>query len=246
MVERDCAQFSAAADAIQCLTINHLEAQTKAVGHFHFPLVEQRAGGRNYQDAMGDAAGNEFRKQQAGLNGFAEADAIREQETNPCHANGAKHGYKLVWLNAEATGLHSTDGVHAERRRTGLCPRGEEDDAVRWIAIRHGPDHIHLVAVLARQDQVRPRIVNERYRVRDACLAAEQRYALRSTAPADRTAAASRLAPRPAKPPATGAASRLGPRCAATCPPLPPGWAAGRSSSPGWTRPGCWSGCGTA
>ena len=29
--------------------------------------------------------------------------------------------------------------------RTGLCPRGEEDDAVRWIAIRHGPDHIHLV-----------------------------------------------------------------------------------------------------
>jgi hypothetical protein len=73
--------------------------------------------------------------------------------------------------------------------RTGLCPRGEEDDAVRWIAIRHGPDHIHLVAVLARQDRVRPRIVNERYRVRDACLAAEQRYGLRSTAPADRTAA---------------------------------------------------------
>jgi hypothetical protein len=75
--------------------------------------------------------------------------------------------------------------------RTGLCPRGAEDDAVRWIAIRHGPDHIHLVAMLARQDRTRPRIVNERYRVRDACLAAEQRYGLRSTAPADRTAARS-------------------------------------------------------
>ena len=37
--------------------------------------------------------------------------------------------------------------------RTGLCPRGDEDDAVRWIAIRHGPDHIHLVAMLARQDR---------------------------------------------------------------------------------------------
>ena len=72
--------------------------------------------------------------------------------------------------------------------RTGLCPRGQEDDAVRWIAIRHGPEHIHLVAMLARQDRTRPRIVNERYRVRDACLAAEQRYGLRSTAPADRTA----------------------------------------------------------
>ena len=75
--------------------------------------------------------------------------------------------------------------------RTGLCQRGEEDDAVRWIAIRHGPDHIHVVAMLARQDRTRPRIVNERYRVRDACLAAEKRYGLRSTAPADRTAARS-------------------------------------------------------
>jgi hypothetical protein len=43
--------------------------------------------------------------------------------------------------------------------------------------------------MLARQDRTRPRVVNERYRVRDACLAAEQRYGLRSTAPADRTAA---------------------------------------------------------
>ncbi len=73
--------------------------------------------------------------------------------------------------------------------RTRLCPRGDEDDAVRWIAIRHGSDHIHLVAMLARQDRTRPRVHNERYRVRDGCLAAEQRYGLRSTAPADRTAA---------------------------------------------------------
>ncbi len=72
--------------------------------------------------------------------------------------------------------------------RTGLCPRGDQDEAVRWIAIRHGPDHIHLVAMLARQDRTRPRVWNERYRVRDACLAAEERYGLRSTAPADRTA----------------------------------------------------------
>jgi hypothetical protein len=74
-------------------------------------------------------------------------------------------------------------------QRTGLCPRGEDDDSVRWIAIRHGPDHIHLVAMLARQDRTRPRLAIDRYRVRDACIAAEQRYGLRSTAPADRTAA---------------------------------------------------------
>lgn len=73
--------------------------------------------------------------------------------------------------------------------RTGLARYGEEDDAVRWVAVRHGDDHIHIVVMLARQDGRRPRLSNDRYRVRDACLAAEQRYGLRSTAPGDRTAA---------------------------------------------------------
>jgi hypothetical protein len=35
-------------------------------------------------------------------------------------------------------------------RRTGLSPSGQDDDAVRWVAIRHGDDHIHIVAMLAR------------------------------------------------------------------------------------------------
>ena len=73
--------------------------------------------------------------------------------------------------------------------RTGLSPFGQEDDAVRWVAVRHGDDHIHIVAMLARQDGRRPRVANDRYRVREACLAAEERYGLRRTAPGDRTAA---------------------------------------------------------
>jgi hypothetical protein len=72
--------------------------------------------------------------------------------------------------------------------RTGLAPRGQEDDAVRWVAVRHGAYHIHLVAMLARQDGGRPRLSNERYRVREACRAAEEHYGLRRTAPGDRTA----------------------------------------------------------
>jgi hypothetical protein len=72
--------------------------------------------------------------------------------------------------------------------RTGLSPHGQEDEAVRWVAVRHGDDHIHLVAMLARQDGATPSLSFERYRVRAACLAAERRYGLRSTAPADRTA----------------------------------------------------------
>jgi hypothetical protein len=72
--------------------------------------------------------------------------------------------------------------------RTGLSPHGQEDEAVRWVAVRHGDDHIHLVAMLARQDGGVPSLSFERVRVRAACLAAERRYGLRSTAPADRTA----------------------------------------------------------
>ena len=79
--------------------------------------------------------------------------------------------------------------AHEVMDRTGLSPNGQEDEAVRWVAVRHGDDHIHLVAMLARQDGGKPSLSWERYKVRAACLAAEQRYGLRSTAPADHTAA---------------------------------------------------------
>jgi hypothetical protein len=73
--------------------------------------------------------------------------------------------------------------------RAGLAPYGQEDDAVRWIAVRHAPDHIHLVAMLARQDGTRPQTWNDYFRVGEACRAAEQRSGQRRTAPRDRTAA---------------------------------------------------------
>jgi hypothetical protein len=72
--------------------------------------------------------------------------------------------------------------------RTGLAPRGQDDEAVRWVAVRHADDHIHVVAMLARQDGARPRFWNDFYRVREACQAAEERHGLRRTAPGDRTA----------------------------------------------------------
>ena len=72
--------------------------------------------------------------------------------------------------------------------RTGLAPVGD-DLAVRWVAVRHAPDHIHLVATLARQDQIRPKVWNDYFRVREACQDAERQFGLRCTAPADRTAA---------------------------------------------------------
>ena len=60
---------------------------------------------------------------------------------------------------------------------------------MRWVTVRHAADHVHIVATLARHDGARPRIWGDYYRVREACQDAERRFGLRSTAPADRTAA---------------------------------------------------------
>lgn len=72
--------------------------------------------------------------------------------------------------------------------RTGLSPYGQEDDGVRWVAVRHAPDHIHIVAVLARQDGSRPRFWNDYLRVREVCQEAEAHHGLIRTAPGDQTA----------------------------------------------------------
>jgi len=72
--------------------------------------------------------------------------------------------------------------------RTGLARRADQG-GVRWAAIRHGDDHVHIVATLARQDGRRAYPHNDFYRVGEACRIAEQRYGLRATAPRDRTAA---------------------------------------------------------
>ena len=130
--------------------------------------------------------------------------------------------------------------------RTGLSPYGQEDEAVRWVAVRHGDDHIHLVAMLARQDGGTPSLSFERYRVRAACLAAERRYGLRSTAPADRTAPRrpSRAESEKAARRGLGEAPRITLRRHVTT--AAARGAVRQSSSPAWTGPGFWSASGSA
>jgi len=72
--------------------------------------------------------------------------------------------------------------------RTGLAPK-DDDLGVRWVAVRHAADHVHIVATLARQDGTKPSVWNDFYRLREACQAAERWLGLQATAPADRTAA---------------------------------------------------------
>jgi len=70
--------------------------------------------------------------------------------------------------------------------RIGLAPRGDEE-GVRWVAVRHADNHVHVVATLARQDGRRLWPRNDFYRAREASLAVEARYGLTRTSPADRT-----------------------------------------------------------
>jgi len=80
------------------------------------------------------------------------------------------------WADVVAEYLH----------RIGLAPRGDEE-AVRWIAVRHADNHVHVVATLARQDGKRVWPRNDFYRTREANLTVEARYGLTRTSPADRT-----------------------------------------------------------
>lgn len=115
--------------------------------------------------------------------------------TQPHAALGPRGFDRPVWhcVVRAAPGdrmLSDTEWGHLARDvmdRTGLAPQGQDDEAVRWIAVRHAGDHIHIVGTLARQDGARPQFWNDYYRVREACQAAEERHGLRRTAPGDRT-----------------------------------------------------------
>lgn len=72
--------------------------------------------------------------------------------------------------------------------RVGLAPDGDEV-GVRWVAVRHAPDHVHIVATLARVDRHRPDLWNSYRKLRRACRDSEEWFGLRRTAAADCTAA---------------------------------------------------------
>ena len=98
--------------------------------------------------------------------------AVRAAPGDPDVGDGA-------WMQIAAEIMH----------RTGLSRRGEEDEAVPWVAVHHGDNHIHIVAVLARHDSRRAHLHNEYYRIGEALRDLEAQYGLAAVARADRTAA---------------------------------------------------------
>ncbi|UKY49879.1 relaxase/mobilization nuclease domain-containing protein [Streptomyces inhibens] len=74
--------------------------------------------------------------------------------------------------------------VHA----TGIAEDGDEE-ACRWVAVRHADDHIHLVATLVRVDGRRPRRHQDGIRAQAECRKIEAEFGLQILNAGDRTAA---------------------------------------------------------
>ncbi|MGN9911128.1 relaxase/mobilization nuclease domain-containing protein [Phytohabitans sp. LJ34] len=65
----------------------------------------------------------------------------------------------------------------------GLAPYGDTR-AVRWLAVRHAPDHVHVVATTVRQDRRTAWISYDKRKAQAACRDLEERYGLYRVAPA--------------------------------------------------------------
>jgi hypothetical protein len=98
--------------------------------------------------------------------------AVRAAPGDPDLGDGA-------WMRIAAEIMH----------RTGLSRRGEEGKGVRWVAVHHGENHIHIAATLARQDGRRAWLDNDWYRIGEALRDLEAEYGLQAVVRADRTAA---------------------------------------------------------
>ncbi|MCT9076404.1 relaxase/mobilization nuclease domain-containing protein [Streptomyces fulvoviolaceus] len=71
---------------------------------------------------------------------------------------------------------------------TGIAPDGD-DQACRWIVVRHAPDHIHIVATLVRADRTRPRHHKDGTHAQAECRKIEKEFGLRRLKEGDGTAA---------------------------------------------------------
>ncbi|MFB7635639.1 relaxase/mobilization nuclease domain-containing protein [Streptomyces sp. NPDC056149] len=111
-------------------------------------------------------------------------------------ALGDKAPKKHVWhcpVRTAPGDRHLTDDEWATVARrvlsaTGIAPDGD-DQACRWIAVRHAPDHIHLVATLVRADRTRPRHHKDGTRAQAECRKIEKEFGLRRLREGDGTAA---------------------------------------------------------
>ena len=109
------------------LTENLTDIQEK--DRYDVVLANPPFGGKERKEVQQNFP-NQLGQQQTGLDGFAQADAIGEQEANAGHADGPEHRNQLIRFEAKATRLDGAQRLHAKRlfeeKRTMV---GDSDEA---------------------------------------------------------------------------------------------------------------------
>ncbi|WP_051838321.1 relaxase/mobilization nuclease domain-containing protein [Streptomyces sp. NRRL WC-3742] len=68
--------------------------------------------------------------------------------------------------------------AHRVMAAAGIAPDGDED-ACRWVAVRHADNHIHILATVVRADLTQARLYGDQYRVEDELTKIERQYGLK-------------------------------------------------------------------
>ncbi|MGP3637518.1 mobilization protein, partial [Streptomyces sp. 24-1644] len=114
----------------------------------------------------------------------ATVEALRgpKPEEHVWHISVRNHADDRLLSDAEWADVAAAM-VHA----AGIAEHGDEQ-ACRWIAVRHADDHIHILATLARQDGRHPRVRGDILNMHTAARVFEARWGLTPMSPLDRTA----------------------------------------------------------
>ncbi|WP_370413625.1 relaxase/mobilization nuclease domain-containing protein [Streptomyces fradiae] len=123
-------------------------------------------------------------------------DQLAAQLDQPVKMLGDKAPTTTVWhcpMRAAPEDPILTDAQWADIARrivaaAGIAPEGDEE-ACRWVAVRHADDHIHIAATLVRQDGRRPRRDHDIRAVQREARKIEADLGLRRLNPGDGTAA---------------------------------------------------------
>ncbi|MFJ9791665.1 relaxase family protein [Streptomyces globosus] len=123
-------------------------------------------------------------------------DQLASQLDQPVKMLGDKAPATTVWhcpVRAAPEDPILTDAQWADIARrivaaAGIAPEGDEE-ACRWVAVRHADDHIHIAATLVRQDGRRPRRDHDIRAVQREARKIEADLGLRRLNPGDGTAA---------------------------------------------------------
>ncbi|GHI05787.1 hypothetical protein Scel_41080 [Streptomyces cellostaticus] len=123
-------------------------------------------------------------------------DQLAAQLDQPVKMLGDKAPRYTVWhcpVRAAPEDPILTDAQWADIARrivaaAGIAPDGDEE-ACRWVAVRHADDHIHIAATLVRQDGRRPKRDYDQRAVQREARKIEADYGLRRLKPGDGTAA---------------------------------------------------------